>query len=469
MQDGWQAASDANADVRLAGDELNPHFTYDDEDNHVRHQVWMLDAVTALNELRAARQMGLQTFALWCLGEEDPSLWSIWDHPSNMGAPQLLKQIPPGDDVDYDGDGDILRITGEPHPGSRTIDMDSYNWTVTDEHMLTYPSPYTIEYYGYKPGVVALSFDDGPDPTWTPKILDILKEKGVHGTFMMIGEQAQDNVSLMKRVMAEGHEIGNHTWTHPDISEISPGQVQLQLNLTERLFGSKLGVKPLFFRPPYSIDQEPDTNDQAAPAYLIQKMGYTIVGNKIDTGDWDERQRKTPQGILDDVLEQLQTMKTKPQFRGSIILLHDGGGNRSVTVAALPVLIDGLRAHGYAIEQVSDLMGKTRAEVMPPLNSHERWQARVDSVAFFAWAFFNHFVVSAVLPGRYPDERPPHPGGHFRPDRPAAQTPCAGSGGRISAPGGGIDSRLQRRESHRAHHPLGAELGLSPSAHHRDR
>jgi cellulose synthase/poly-beta-1,6-N-acetylglucosamine synthase-like glycosyltransferase/peptidoglycan/xylan/chitin deacetylase (PgdA/CDA1 family)/spore germination protein YaaH len=399
VQDGWQAASDANADLRLAGDELNPHFTYDDEDNHVRHQVWMLDAVTALNELRAARQMGLQTFALWCLGEEDPSLWSIWDHPSNMDAPQLLKQVPPGDDVVTDGDGDILRITGEPHRGSRTIDMDSYNWTVTDEHMLTYPSPYTIEYYGYKPGVVALSFDDGPDPKWTPKVLDILKQKNVKATFLMIGEQAQDNVSLMKRVMAEGHEIGNHTWTHPDISDISPRQVQLELNLTERLFGSKLGVKPLFFRPPYSIDQEPDTNDQAAPAYQIQKMGYTIIGNKIDTGDWDERQKKTPQGITEDVLEQLQTMKAKPQFRGSIILMHDGGGDRSVTIATLPVLIDGLRAHGYAIEQVSDLMGKTRAEVMPPLNAHERWQARVDSVAFFAWAFFNHFLVSLFFLG----------------------------------------------------------------------
>ena len=94
-----------------------------------------------------------------------------------MTAPQSLKQIPPGDDVVTDGEGDILHITGEPHPGSRTIDMDSYNWTVTDEHMLTYPSPYTIEYYGYKPGVVALSFDDGPDPKWTPKILDILKRK----------------------------------------------------------------------------------------------------------------------------------------------------------------------------------------------------------------------------------------------------------------------------------------------------
>ncbi|HEV2276077.1 MAG TPA: glycosyl hydrolase family 18 protein, partial [Acidobacteriaceae bacterium] len=82
VQDGWQAASDADADVHLEGDELNPHFAYDDEDNHVRHQVWMLDSVTALNEMRAARQMGLQAFALWRLGSEDPSLWSIWDHPN---------------------------------------------------------------------------------------------------------------------------------------------------------------------------------------------------------------------------------------------------------------------------------------------------------------------------------------------------------------------------------------------------
>jgi peptidoglycan-N-acetylglucosamine deacetylase len=399
VQDGWQAASEANADIRLAGDELNPHFTFDDEDAHVRHQVWMLDAVTTLNELRAARQMGLETFALWCLGEEDPSTWSIWDHPTSRNAPELLKQIPPGNDVVSDGDGDIIRITGEPHPGSRTIDMDSYNWTVTDEHMLTYPSPYTVEYYGYKPGTVAISFDDGPDPAWTPKILDVLKQKGVHATFMMIGEQAQDHVGIMKRVLAEGHEIGNHTWTHPDISEISPEQVRLQLNLTERLFGSKLGVKPLYFRPPYDIDEEPDTNDQAAPAYMIQKMGYTIIGNKIDTHDWDERLHPDPQSMLDDVLEQLNLMKSKPQFRGSIILMHDGGGNRAVTVAALPVLIDGLRAHGYQIAQVSDLMGKTRAEVMPALNSRERWQARVDSVAFFAWAFFNHFVVTLFFLG----------------------------------------------------------------------
>jgi peptidoglycan-N-acetylglucosamine deacetylase len=399
VQDAWQSASDAGAEVRFAGDELNPHFAYDDEDAHVRHQVWMLDAVTALNELRAARQMGLQTFALWRLGSEDPSLWSIWDHPSNREAPARLTNIPPGDDVDTDGEGDILRITGEPHMGSRTIDMDSDNWTATDELMVSYPQPYTIEYYGYKPGEVALTFDDGPDPKWTPKILDILKAKHVNATFMIIGEEAQDNVGLLKRVVGEGNEIANHTFTHPDISEISQRQLELELNLTERLFASELGIKPLFFRPPYSIDQEPDTNDQAAPSYRIQQMGYTIIGNKIDTSDWDERAKKTPQSVTQDVLDQLAIMKTKPQFRGSIILLHDGGGDRTVTVETLPVLIDTLRAHGYKIVQVSDLMGSTRAEVMPALTPKERWQARVDSVAFFAFSFFSHFVVMVFFLG----------------------------------------------------------------------
>jgi peptidoglycan-N-acetylglucosamine deacetylase len=395
VQDAWQAASDSGA-----GDELNPHFAYDDEDAHVRHQVWMLDAVTALNELRAARQMGLQTFALWRLGSEDPSLWSIWNHPSDQDAPkQLTTGIPPGDDVDTEGEGDILRITGKPHVGSRTIDMDADNWTATDERMVTYPQPYTVRYYGYKPGQVALTFDDGPDPKWTPKILDILRAKHVNATFMVIGEEAQDNAGILKREVAEGNEIASHTFTHPDISEISQRQLELELNLTERLFASELGIKPLFFRPPYSIDTEPETNDQAAPAYFIQQMGYTIIGNQIDTNDWDERVKRTPQSITRDVLDYLQLMKTKPQFRGSIILLHDGGGDRSVTIATLPVLIDTLRARGYKIVQVSDLMGTTRAEVMPALTPKEHWQARVDSVAFFAFAFFSHFVVMVFFIG----------------------------------------------------------------------
>jgi spore germination protein YaaH len=100
VQDAWQRAEDAGADVHLEGDELNGHFAYDDEDAHLRHQVWFLDGVTALNELRAARQMGLRTFALWRLGEEDPSLWQVWDHPSAKDAPDQLRRVPPGENVD---------------------------------------------------------------------------------------------------------------------------------------------------------------------------------------------------------------------------------------------------------------------------------------------------------------------------------------------------------------------------------
>jgi cellulose synthase/poly-beta-1,6-N-acetylglucosamine synthase-like glycosyltransferase/peptidoglycan/xylan/chitin deacetylase (PgdA/CDA1 family)/spore germination protein YaaH len=399
VQEAWQRASDSDADVHLEGDELNPHFAYDDEDAKVRHQVWFLDGVTALNEMRDARQMGIRTFALWRLGIEDGSLWSVWDRPNATDAPQQLESVPPGNDVDTEGEGDILRIVAEPQTGSRTVNMDSSNFTVTDEEMTKLPRSYLVEQYGYDPHKLALTFDDGPDPVWTPKILAVLKKYNVKATFMVIGEEGQDYSSVMKEYVEQGHEIGNHTFTHPDISEISDFQLRSELNLTERLFAAKLGVQPLFFRPPYSIDQEPDTNDQAAPAYRIQKMGYTIIGDKIDTDDWSEHPRKSPQEIVNSVLAQIDNMKTHPWMRGSIILMHDGGGDRSATVAALPLLITTLRAKGYEIVNVSDLMGKTRAQVMPPLAPRLRWQARVDSVAFFFFSFFAHFVVDVFFLG----------------------------------------------------------------------
>ncbi|MGD0889181.1 MAG: glycosyltransferase [Acidobacteriaceae bacterium] len=404
-QDAWQAADDAEAQIELDPDSLNVHFAYDDDDQHVRHQIWFLDAVTVLNQMRAARALGIETFALWRLGSEDNSLWKIWDKPIRANPVIDLAHVDPGFDVDTEGQGDILQITRKMQSGTRVLTMDDDDSvplpfrSVTAETMTSYPLSYTVQQTGYHPKEVALSFDDGPDPKWTPLILNILKKYHVVGTFFLIGEEAQNNVGVMRRIYNEGHEIGNHTFTHPDISEISISSADLELNLTERLFAAELGVQPLYFRPPYSIDQEPDTNDQAAPADRIQNLGYVIVGDKIDTNDWDEHPRKTPQEITDSVFQQMHDMQTRPWMQGSIILLHDGGGDRSATIAALPVLIQALRDHGYTIVPVSQLMGKTRAEVMPPLNAHQLWQARVDLIAFFVWAFFNHFVVAVFFVG----------------------------------------------------------------------
>lgn len=404
-QEAWQAAADSESQIDLDDDSLNVHFAYDDEDSHVRHQVWFLDAVTVLNEMRAARALGIQTYALWRLGSEDNSMWKIWDSPMRSDPVKELTQVEPGYDVDTEGEGDILRVTRKPQSGERVVTMDDDDSIpvdyrmVTQESMSSYPLSYTVTQYGYHPKQVALSFDDGPDPEWTPRILDILKQYGVRGTFFMIGESAQNNVGLMQRAYREGHEIGNHTFTHPDISEVSVTQVDLQLNLTERLFASKLGVQPLYFRPPYSIDQEPDTNDQAAPVDHVQGLGYVIIGNKIDTNDWDEHPRKTPKEITDSVFKQIADMETHPWNKGSVILLHDGGGDRSATIASLPVLIEALRARGYQIVPVSQLVGKTRGQVMPPLTPRQQWQARADSLAFFFISFFNHFVVGVFFIG----------------------------------------------------------------------
>jgi len=404
VSEAWQRASDADADLDLDYDTLNPHFEYIDEDNNQRHVVWFLDGVTLLNELRAARGLGLQTFALWRLGEEDSSLWSVWDRPSNPDSLRALGTVQPGHDVDTEGDGDILRVTGLPQSGRRSVmvdtdEIDPRKKLIVDEHMDVYPRTYTIQQYGYHPNQVALSFDDGPDPKWTPKILDVLKQKGVKATFMLIGSEAAEYVGVMKRIVREGHEVGNHTYTHPDISEISSRQLDLEVKLTSRLFASKLGIQPLYFRPPYDIDEEPDTDDQAAPVVRIQQDGYTIIGNKIDTDDWNEHPRKSPTEIAQSVLTQLETMKTKPQFRGSIILLHDGGGDRSNTVLALPVLIDTLRAHGYSIVPVSTLMGKTTAEVMPKVTFWQFMRALPDSIAFSSAAMVVRFIVTVFFLG----------------------------------------------------------------------
>ena len=408
VSDVWQEASDADADLDLDYDALNPHFEYIDEDANQRHVVWFLDGVTVLDEMRGARQLGLQTFALWRLGTEDSSLWNVWDRPNVPESLQALGSVQPGHDVDVEGQGDIMRIVKLPQKGNRTVEVDSdesdpRKKLIVDEHMDVYPRNYSVEYYGYHPNEVALSFDDGPDPKWTPKILDILKQKQVKGTFMIIGEEAAQNVGLLKRLVREGNEIGNHTWSHPDITDISIGQLALQVKLTERLFASKLGMQPLYFRPPYDIDEEPETDEQAKPIVPVQHDGYVVIGNKIDTDDWvdhpGETKAQITNQITQSVLEQLQTMKTKPQFRGSVILMHDGGGDRSATVAALPVLIDTLRAHGYTFVPVSALMNKTTAEVMPPLTFWQHVRAIPDSIAFSVVDIIGSFIVTVFFLG----------------------------------------------------------------------
>ncbi|HVZ15906.1 MAG TPA: polysaccharide deacetylase family protein, partial [Terriglobales bacterium] len=393
VQEAWLDARDSESEITFDSDSLNPHFAYLDDDNH-KHEVWFLDGVTVLNQMRAARALGIQTFALWRLGSEDRSMWAIWDQPGLPDAPQKLQELLPGQDVDMEGQGEILHIASSPQKGKRSVTVDSSSNLVTGQKIVSFPSPYVLDEYGSRdPKKISITFDDGPDPDWTPKILDVLKEKNVKGTFFVIGMEAEKYPNLLQRYYDEGHEIGNHSFTHPDISDISKPYIEFELNLTEMLFASRIGAKTILFRPPYSIDQEPDTADQVRPLELTQSLGYLTIGDKLDPNDWRDNPRRSAQEITDDVLSHLPPCKPNDQRCGNILLLHDGGGDRSQTVKALPMIIDGLRQRGFELVPVSELIGKTRDEVMPPLAASEQWSARIDRLGFSIFGMIMAFIV----------------------------------------------------------------------------
>jgi cellulose synthase/poly-beta-1,6-N-acetylglucosamine synthase-like glycosyltransferase/peptidoglycan/xylan/chitin deacetylase (PgdA/CDA1 family)/spore germination protein YaaH len=402
VQEAWLHASESGSDIELDSDSLNPHFAYTDD--KIQHQVWFLDAVATLNEMRAARDLGIRTFALWRLGSEDRSMWKIWDNPSEANVEDKIRAVPSGEDVDREGDGEMLFIQRQPSPGERDFTLDPDTQLITSETMKVLPQPYQIKQYGWKDKEVAITFDDGPDPTYTPKILDILKQENVPATFFLIGIQMQKFPGLAERIYNEGHDIGNHTFTHPDISDVSQWYMKrVELQLTEKLFASKLGVKPLYFRPPYSIDQEPDVADQVRPLEMVQGEGYITVGSKIDPNDWKKGQ--SAEEIVAEVLDQTQREATKgcetraPLYCGNIILLHDGGGDRAATVAALPQIIEGLRSRGFKIVRVEDLLGKTRADVMPRLPPNEVLSARLDGYVFLLGQWIAQFIVFVFFIG----------------------------------------------------------------------
>jgi cellulose synthase/poly-beta-1,6-N-acetylglucosamine synthase-like glycosyltransferase/peptidoglycan/xylan/chitin deacetylase (PgdA/CDA1 family) len=395
IQDALLHAYESETPVEFDPASLNPHYSYYDEHNHV-HQVWMLDAVTAYNELRASERLGVQGTALWRLGSSDTSMWPIWDARPDDATRQKLTDVPPGPDLIFEGDGDVWHFIDTPKHGQRTFVYDPATDLFTSEKYESYPLSYHIDQLGAAPKKLAITFDDGPDPTWTPRILDILKEKNVPATFFVIGFDAAKSPNILRREYAEGHEIGNHTYTHPSWDDVTPTQIRWELNLTERLIESTLGVKSILFRPPYGIDHQPEYAEEVAHLPVAQDMGYLIIGQKIDPHDWKlENGKQIPaQEIIDNVVSQ--------SGDGNIILFHDGGGDRTQTVAALPQIIDKLRAQGFQFVSVPDLIGKTRAQVMLPLSRDEQFEARADGFIFgmYHWAqvsIATIFILGIVL------------------------------------------------------------------------
>lgn len=189
---------------------------------------------------------------------------------------------------------------------------------------------------------IAITFDDGPNPLYTLEILALFAEVAGKATFYMIGEQMKASPEVVKAVDEQGHEIGNHTWTHPFLSEISIAKCKVELESTDNLIKEMTGKSPLTFRPPYFA-----YNDEVAA--LSKKMGYKMIGaSNMEAKDWDNP------GVEHIIQKSLESVRD-----GSILIFHDGYEDRSQTVEAIRIILPKLTEEGYRLVTVSELLNNS--------------------------------------------------------------------------------------------------------------
>jgi cellulose synthase/poly-beta-1,6-N-acetylglucosamine synthase-like glycosyltransferase/peptidoglycan/xylan/chitin deacetylase (PgdA/CDA1 family)/spore germination protein YaaH len=394
FSDVMAAAAESKQAVQWDADSENPVLRY--SMNSQQHEVWFLDAVTALNQVIAMHDAGFRGLGLWRLGGEDPGLWNVleresWPGDNFVSSPLGLLRADQGAPRHY-GQGEILRVSETPRDGNRVVNAPPTDQDYFREQYQAYPTPYVIDHTGaLDEKLLCLTFDDGPDRRYTPAVLDILKERHVPATFFVIGVNAEQFPALIKREYAEGHEVGNHTYTHPNIATTSPVRTALELSTTQRIIENLLGVSTTFFRPPYNADSEPTTPQEIVPILRAQDFGYATISETIDPRDWEVG--ITAEAIVNEVKSEIASSISEHDRAGThVVLLHDAGGNRDSTVSALPQIIDYYRGQGYRFATVGELIGKDRSQVMPRTDPEELRLARIEGGGLDAKARFRQVL-----------------------------------------------------------------------------
>ena len=199
---------------------------------------------------------------------------------------------------------------------------------------------------------IALTFDDGPDPKWTPRIARTLQKLNVPATFFVVGSEVARHADVVRNLYADGFEIGNHTFTHADVSALPAWEQTLQIGLTENTVAGTIGIRPRLIRPPYSSSPAAITDPQETALTRLARDGYLIALSNFDGEDW-----RRP-GV-----DKIARAITPEGDAGGIVLLHDGGGDRSQTIAALERVVPRLRARGFEFVRASDFGQLRRSEV----------------------------------------------------------------------------------------------------------
>jgi len=253
--------------------------------------------------------------------------------------PLVLTKEPIQFQTRIEGKGPVMRLAQPGSVGVREVRTGRVSGKVAGGKILLPASDMIIMRTSPRPSekLVALTFDDGPWPGQTDRILDILQQEGVHATFFMQGGRVKKSPGLAKRVAQEGHLIGNHSLSHKLLTKEKPKEVRRQIVGGAKTIRSASGVQPVWFRPPYGAINS-DVWKQT------RKLRLKVALWDVDTRDWS---RPGTKKIIRTAVK-----NAKP---GSIILMHDGGTDRRQTIAALPKIIRDLKAKGYVFVTLEEL------------------------------------------------------------------------------------------------------------------
>ncbi|MFJ3673473.1 glycosyltransferase [Streptomyces sp. NPDC090106] len=210
---------------------------------------------------------------------------------------------------------------------------------------------------------LVLTFDDGPDPTWTPRVLDVLAEHHAHAVFFVTGTMASRYPDLIRRIVAEGHEIGLHTFNHPDLSQQSKKRIDWELSQNQLAITGAAGIRTSLFRPPYSSTASAMDDESWPVTRYIGGRGYLTVVTDTDSEDWQKP------GV-----DRIVRNATPAGGKGAIVLMHDSGGDRHQTVQALDRFIPELKAKGYEFDTLTEALGTESAHT--PVTGAGLWKGR---------------------------------------------------------------------------------------------